>query len=104
MLPIIGYAYDAADQPDSAIAVLTRYVESTAILSRAGSNQFFLAGTYKRLGELWEAKGNGEKASLYYSRFVDLWKNADADLQPKVAEVRRRLARLADTEGKRRSR
>ena len=101
MLPIIGYAYDAADQPDSAIAVLTRYVESKAILNRAGSNQFFLAGSYKRLGELWEAKHDGEKASLYYSRFVDLWKNADADLQPKVAEVRRRLARLADTEPKR---
>jgi len=29
---------------------------------------------------------------------VNLWKNADAELQPRVAEVRRRLARLSDTE------
>jgi hypothetical protein len=26
--------------------------------------------------------------------FVDLWKNADADVQPEVADVRQRLARL----------
>jgi tetratricopeptide (TPR) repeat protein/tRNA A-37 threonylcarbamoyl transferase component Bud32/TolB-like protein len=101
MLPLMGIAYDNAQQPDSAISVLTRYVESTALSNRTGSNQFFLAGSYKRLGELWEAKGNREKAAHYYGLFVDLWKNADADLQPKVAEVRKRLARLSDTEAKR---
>jgi tetratricopeptide (TPR) repeat protein len=101
MLPTIGMAYDAAQQPDSAIAALTKYVESTALSNRAGSNQFFLAASYKRLGELWEAKNNREKAAHYYALFVDLWKNADADLQPKVAEVRKRLARLSDTEARR---
>jgi tetratricopeptide (TPR) repeat protein len=101
MLPIMGIAYDNAQQPDSAIAVLTRYVESTALSNRLGSNQFFLAGSYKRLGELWEAKGNRQKAAHYYAVFVDLWKNADADLQPKVADARKRLARLSDTERKR---
>jgi hypothetical protein len=97
----MGMAYDYAQQPDSAIAVLTRYVESTAVLNRLGSNEFFLAGSYKRLGELWEAKGNREKAAHYDALFVDLWKNADADLQPKVAEARKRLARLSDTEARR---
>jgi hypothetical protein len=57
-----------------------------------------LAGTYKRLGELYEAKGDREKAASYYLQFVTLWKNADPELQPKVAEVRRRLARLSDLE------
>jgi len=103
MLPTLGIAYDAGQQPDSAIAVFTRYIESPALLNRVGSSQFFLAGSYKRLGELWEAKGNREKAAHYYALFIDLWKNADADLQPKVAEVRRRLARLGDIEGKRAS-
>jgi tetratricopeptide (TPR) repeat protein len=101
ILPVMGMAYDYAQQPDSAIAVLTRYVESTAVLNRLGSNEFFLAGSYKRLGELWEAKGNREKAAHYDALFVDLWKNADADLQPKVAEARKRLARLSDTEARR---
>jgi hypothetical protein len=32
--------------------------------------------------------------------FVDLWKNADPELQPQVAEVRKRLARLGDLEKK----
>jgi hypothetical protein len=30
--------------------------------------------------------------------FVDLWKNADPELQPKVTEVKQRLARLGDVE------
>ncbi len=98
MLPIIGTAYDLAQQPDSAIAALTQYVESTALLGRPGSDQFFLGGSYKRLGELLEAKGDRERAAHYYTKFLDLWKNADANLQPNVAEVRRRLIRLSDSE------
>jgi hypothetical protein len=30
-----------------------------------------------RLGELYEAKGNREKAIDYYQRFVNEWKDAD---------------------------
>ena len=62
------------------------------------SDAFTLAGSYKRLGELWEAKGDRGKAETYYAKFLDLWKDADLDLQPKVAEVRRRLARLSKAE------
>jgi tetratricopeptide (TPR) repeat protein len=60
-----------------------------------------LAGSYKRLGELYEARGDRQKAMLYYTKFVELWKNADPELQPKVAEVKKRLARLTDAEQKR---
>jgi tetratricopeptide (TPR) repeat protein len=58
----------------------------------------YLAGTYKRLGELYEQQGNARKALEYYDKFVALWKNADPDLQPRVADVRRRIARLSDPE------
>jgi tetratricopeptide (TPR) repeat protein len=54
----------------------------------------FLAGSYKRLGELYEAKGDREKAMANYEKFVDLWRNAEPELQPKVAEVRDRLNKL----------
>ena len=54
----------------------------------------FLAGTHKRLGELYEATGDREKALSHYVQFVELWKNADPELQGKVAQVRQRLARL----------
>ncbi|HEV8449682.1 MAG TPA: protein kinase [Gemmatimonadaceae bacterium] len=100
MLPQIGYAYDLAQKPDSAIAALTRYVNSTSILQRIGTDPFFLAGSYKRLGELWEAKGDRAKAAHYYGKFLDLWKNADAALQPQVADARKRLARLSDVEAR----
>ena len=36
----------------------------------------------------------------YYSGFVDLWKNADPDLQPAVATVKGRLGELVAREGK----
>jgi tetratricopeptide (TPR) repeat protein len=99
-LPVIGITYDLAQQPDSAISAFTHYVNSTSILGRYQSDRFFLAGSYKRLGELWEAKGDRAKAAHYYGKFLDLWKNADPVLQPQVADVRKRLARLSAVEGR----
>ncbi len=52
------------------------------------------APTYKRLGELYEERGNRDKAVEFYSEFVDLWEGADAELQPLVEDVRGRIARL----------
>lgn len=45
----------------------------------------------KRLGELHEASGDSKRAIKRYGDFVELWKNADASLQPQVAEVRERI-------------
>jgi hypothetical protein len=33
-------------------------------------------------------------AAEYYSEFVDLWEDADPELQPQVEDVRERIARL----------
>jgi hypothetical protein len=57
----------------------------------------YLAGTEKRLGELYEAKGEKQNAVAHYTRFVELWKNADPVLQPKVEEVKKKLARLGNS-------
>jgi eukaryotic-like serine/threonine-protein kinase len=100
VLPMVATDYDLAQQPDSAIAAFTKYVESQSILNRFNSDEIFLAGSYKRLGELLESKGERSKAVHYYTKFMELWKNADGDLQPSVADVRRRLARLSDLEAK----
>ena len=54
----------------------------------------YQAGAYKRLGELYESKGDTAKAITNYERFVDLWKDAEPALQSKVREVRARLDRL----------
>ena len=50
------------------------------------------------LGELYESKGARENAAKYYEQFVELWKNADPELQPAVKEVRARLAKLRSAE------
>jgi hypothetical protein len=80
---------------DSARYWFERYLETPSWRpTEPRGDPQYLAGTYKRLGELYEARGDRQKAVSYYTKFVELWKNADPELQPKVAEVRRSLARL----------
>jgi len=88
-------AWERAGEPDSALA---RYEQSVTLPdNRTGSSDaaWVLAPTYKRLGEMYEAKGDRAKALKYYGDFVDLWRDADAILQPQVKEVRGRMAALA---------
>jgi hypothetical protein len=35
----------------------------------------------------------------YYGRFVELWKNADPELQPKVTEAKKAMAELMPDKG-----
>ena len=58
----------------------------------------YLAGVYKRLGERYEEQGNRAKAASYLAKFVELWKDADPELQSRVRDVRARLVRLTDAE------
>jgi tetratricopeptide (TPR) repeat protein len=95
-LPVkLGRAFDAAHVPDSAIAYYERYL-ATPEFTKVLNDMMYLAGIEKRLGELYEAKGNREKAAAHYLAFVDLWKNADPELQPAVTAVKQRLAHLQD--------
>jgi tetratricopeptide (TPR) repeat protein len=91
----MGRAFDLLKQPDSAIAVYRRNAESSGGLLRIFADQWDLAQSYRRLGELYEEKGNREKALDYYGRFVQLWKEADPELQPQVRDVKERMTRLA---------
>jgi tetratricopeptide (TPR) repeat protein len=91
--------YDRQGQPDSARVLLERLVATPSIMGRLFAEPAALAPSYKRLGELYEAKGDRKKAADYYGRFVELWKDADPELQSGVREVRQRLARLAQEPG-----
>jgi tetratricopeptide (TPR) repeat protein len=95
----LGRAFDKAGMPDSAITWFEHYIE-TPMSGRINFDLDVstLPSIYRRLGELYEAKGDHAKAADYYQRFVELWKNADPELQPQVAEIRRRLTLLADPE------
>lgn len=96
VLPDIARAYDLAGNADSAIAVFARYADGAE--RPAGIDARYLPGVHKRLGELYEAKGDRAKAASHYARFIEYWKNADPDLQPKVAEARARLQALSRVE------
>jgi tetratricopeptide (TPR) repeat protein len=92
-LSLLGEAHDQAGDADSAVAYFQRYLETPG--NRTGTDTDWLARTYRRLGQLHEAKGDRAKAVEYYGRFVDLWRNADPELQPLVSLARERMASLA---------
>ncbi len=89
----LGRAFDAAGQRDSAIVWSEKYLATTERV-RIGADAFFLAPTYRRLGELYEEKGDRTTAASYYQKFVDLWRDADPDLQPQVTAVKKKLAKV----------
>jgi tetratricopeptide (TPR) repeat protein len=89
----LGFAFDRGGQADSARTYLTRYVEMTGT-GRPVVDRFWLAPALFRLGELYENAKDVRHATEYYGRFVDLWKNADPELQPRVADARSRIDRL----------
>jgi tetratricopeptide (TPR) repeat protein len=80
---------------DSALALYERLVAANSPYRLLNSDPAYLAATYKRLGELYDARHDRGKARDYYGRFVSLWKAADPELQPVVRDVRARIARLA---------
>lgn len=88
----IGRVQDAAGRPDLAIAAYekalavpdpTRYAEYLEVIN-----------AIRRLAELHDAAGNAPKAIEYYARLVELWKDADPELQPVVEAARRRIGQL----------
>ncbi len=59
------------------------------------ADPYNMAPTLFRLGQLYQDAGDTAHAMEYYGRFVDLWKNADPDLQPRVTEAKKAMAELA---------
>ncbi len=89
-----GELFDEAGQRDSALSAYQEYAARPAV-GRAGSDRLFLQQAYTRLGELYEWKGDKPKALESYGKLVHLWSRADAELQPRVADIKRRMAKLA---------
>lgn len=89
----VGRAFEAAGEPDSAIAYYENYLEAGGPMKFFG-DQFNLTDVLVRLGKLYEERGDTAKAVRYYGRFVDLWKNADPELQDDVQSIRARMKRL----------
>ncbi len=54
----------------------------------------YMAPAELRLGEIAERQGRTDEAAEHYSRVIELWRDADAPLQPLVREARARLAKV----------
>jgi tetratricopeptide (TPR) repeat protein len=87
-----GQMWEAAGVPDSAIAYYRLGTDRPELYSNEEPSLYPLV--LRRLGDLYEQRGDRAAAIEWYSRFVDLWHDADPDLQPVVREIRDRIARL----------
>jgi tetratricopeptide (TPR) repeat protein len=89
----VGYVFERMQQPDSAIAAYERYLSAPSV-DRIFADAYDLGFVLERLGALYEQRNDRANAAKHYARFVSIWKNADAELQPRVAEAHRRLQLL----------
>ena len=91
----MGQSYEMLNMPDSALAEYAQAVEtpfSDGSLDERSNNE---ARAFRRLGVLYDQKGDKQKALDYYGRFVARWRDADPELQPQVKEAKARMAVLA---------
>ena len=91
--PWMARTWEAQNAPDSALAHYERYLEEPDALSWDWDG-YLRPWVLQRAGDLAAQLGKRQDAARYYGRFVELWKDADPDLQPQVRDVRAKLARL----------
>ena len=90
----LGRLLDRLGEADSARAVYERVLAAPP----AGTwveELTFIGPTYERLGQMYDARGNREKALHYYGKFAETWRKADKEYQPRVTAAKARMAVLA---------
>jgi len=95
----LARAYDAAGRADSAVMMFERYLSTPySFKVDVELDPMRVPAARERLSQLYEGMGDTAKAIANYHAFIELWKNADPELQPRVADAKRRLARLTQPE------
>ena len=94
----LARAFDAAGLPDSAIVRYEQALEYTNMY-RIEDEVLEIATTYIRLANLYDETGDLEQAAGYYARFVELWADADDELQPRVRAAQARLDEIVRERG-----
>ncbi len=90
--PWLSRAYDQLGQEDSVRVLYERFTDLPSFdLWYDGGH---LAHAYQRLGEIYESHEDVEKAAEYYSRLLELWNDADPELQSWVETARSALERI----------
>jgi tetratricopeptide (TPR) repeat protein len=91
--------FATAGMADSAIAAYEDYRKTPfGGRRREGPDYAVPGGTIEVLARMYDAKGNTARATELYRDFVEQWKGADPELQPRVAAARARLKQLESVE------
>jgi tetratricopeptide (TPR) repeat protein len=91
--------FATAGMADSALAVYEEYRRSPmGSRKRQGPDLNVGAPLMEALAKMYDAKGDTENATRLYGDFVESWKGADAELQPRVAAAKERLKKLGAVE------
>jgi tetratricopeptide (TPR) repeat protein len=65
-----------------------------SIAERAAYELVYLAPAHLRQAGIYDKRGDRSQAAQHYRRFIELWKDADPELQPAVEAARERLAEV----------
>jgi len=91
--------FATANMPDSALAVYAEYRRSpVGSRQRQGVDRFMGAARTEALAKMFDARGDTANAVQHYRDFIEFWKSADPELQPRVAAARERLQQLTPVE------
>jgi eukaryotic-like serine/threonine-protein kinase len=94
LLAPLGQAYELLEEPDSAIAAYQAFLD-TPYFFRLWQDRQWRAYTIQRLADLHELRGDRATAARYHAALIELWRDADPELQPRVRYAQQALARLA---------
>lgn len=92
-----AYTRDGDDR--SALELYERYLETPYIYRTMEVDYAQLAHTLVASAELYERIGDSEAAARNYARFIELWQDADPELQPRVRAARARLEAIVGRRG-----
>lgn len=87
---LLAIAHDSASRPDSAMTWYERFLEAPRPVA---VDDPYLATALERLAQLHDEHGDPTRAEELYGRFIELWEDADPELQPRVQAARARLGR-----------
>ena len=95
--------FATAGMADSAIAQYEAYLATPfGGRKRTGTDLWVRTPTVESLARMFEQRGDTARAVEMYRDLVERWKDADAELQPRVTAARRRLEALTPVERPRR--
>ena len=88
---------------DSALAQFDAYLKTPqGSRPRMGPDFTVPAPTMEAVARMYEQRGDTARAVQAYRDFVEMWKRADPELQPRVAAARKRIEALTPVERTRR--